>query len=415
MKKGRKAVAGTQAAKKASTKVAAAVAKKASPKTGAAAKKTPAKTGEKKAPASGAASRASTTTGTKRSTQGKASSSGGPKLSEIASQVRAGNVRAAARLMRGLDDGDPAAIEVLRELYPYTGNAYLIGLTGSPGAGKSSMTDRLIAHYRKLGKSVGVVAIDPTSPFSGGAILGDRIRMQDHALDPEVFIRSLATRGSLGGLSRATSAITRVMDAMGKDVILIETVGVGQDEIDIASLAHTTVVVVVPGMGDDIQAIKAGILEVADVFALNKADRDGADRTQRELRAMIELRHVTMPMEHDSLHTFHSESPAAARSEDYSWEPPIVRTIATRDHGFDELGRIIETHRQHLESGGGRLAREATRARAEFLAILRDRLVESALQRIAKEQGELDELATRIARKEADPYELVDKIVARLA
>ncbi len=332
----------------------------------------------------------------------------------IAARVRAGEVRAAARLMRGLDDEDPAAIEVLRTLYPHTGNAYVIGITGSPGAGKSSITDRLIGRYRKLGKTVGVVAVDPTSPFSGGAILGDRIRMQDHALDPGVFIRSLATRGSLGGLSRATSDISRVMDAMGKDVILIETVGVGQDEIDIASLAHTTVVVVVPGMGDDIQAIKAGILEVADIFAINKADRPGAHRTERELQSMIELRHVTMPAEHDSLHHFHAQTPAAARSDDFSWEPPIVKTIATTDKGFDVLVETVDKHRAHLEKAGGRLAREATRARAEFLAILRDRLVKSALQRIAQEQGELDELATRIARKETDPYALVDEIAARL-
>jgi LAO/AO transport system kinase len=335
-------------------------------------------------------------------------------VNEIANRVRKGDVRAAARLMRNLDDADPAAVEVLRALFPHTGNAYVVGITGSPGAGKSSITDRLIGFYRQQGKTVGVVAVDPTSPFSGGAILGDRIRMQDHALDPGVFIRSLATRGSLGGLSRATSDITRVMDAMGKDVVLVETVGVGQDEIDVASLAHTTVVVVVPGMGDDIQAIKAGILEVADVFTINKSDREGADRTERELRSMIELRHVTMPMDHDKQHRFSPTGPAMARSDDYSWEPPIVRTVATRNTGFDELAGAIEKHRQHLEAHGGKLAREATRARAEFLAILRERLVKSALERIAREQGELDELATRIARKETDPYALAEDVAARL-
>jgi len=335
-------------------------------------------------------------------------------VNEIARRVRDGDVRAAARLMRNLDDADPAAVEVLRTLFPHTGNAYVVGITGSPGAGKSSITDRLIAWYRGQGKTVGVVAVDPTSPFSGGAILGDRIRMQDHALDPGVFIRSLATRGSLGGLSRATADVTRVMDAMGKDVILVETVGVGQDEIDVASLAHTTVVVVVPGMGDDIQAIKAGILEVADVFTINKADREGADRTERELRSMIELRHVTMPMDHDRQHRFTPGGPAMARADDYTWEPPIVRTVATRNTGFDQLAGAIDKHREHLEAHGGRLAREATRARAEFLAILRERLVASALERLGREQGELDELAARIARKETDPYALAEDVAARL-
>jgi LAO/AO transport system kinase len=335
-------------------------------------------------------------------------------VNALASRIRAGDVRTAARLMRNLDDADPAAIEVLRALFPHTGNAYVVGITGSPGAGKSSITDRLIGWYRQQGKTVGVIAVDPTSPFSGGAILGDRIRMQDHALDPGVFIRSLATRGSLGGLSRATADITRVMDAMGKDVILVETVGVGQDEIDVASLAHTTVVVVVPGMGDDIQAIKAGILEVADVFTINKSDREGADRTERELRSMIELRHVTMPMDHDRQHRFSPAEPAMARGEDYTWEPPIVRTVATRNTGFDQLAGAIEKHRAHLESGGGRLAREATRARAEFLAILRERLVASALDRLGREQGHLDELAARIARKETDPYALAEDVAARL-
>lgn len=335
----------------------------------------------------------------------------------IAGRVLAGDVRTAARLMRRLDDQDPAAVEVLRELFPHTGKAYIVGITGSPGAGKSSITDRLIGWYRQQGKTVGVVAIDPSSPFSGGAILGDRIRMQDHALDPGVFIRSQATRGSLGGLSRATSDITRILDAMGKDVIIVETVGVGQDEIDVVSLAHTTIVVAVPGMGDDIQAIKAGILEIADVFCLNKSDREGADRTERELRAMIELRHVTMPMDHDSLHRFRQTGPLvpAPAGEDYTWEPSIVRTVATKNEGFDKLGAAIEAHKAHLEKDGGRLAREATRARAEFLAILKEKLVSSALQRLAKEQGQLDELAASIARKETDPWALAEKVAQRLA
>src|SRR5512133_3400467 len=229
-----------------------------------------------------------------------------PAMDAIAQRVLDGDVRAAARLMRDLDDGLPSATESLRALFPRTGRAYVIGLTGSPGAGKSSLTDRLVAHYRAAGKTVGVVAVDPTSPFTGGAILGDRIRMQDHALDPGVFIRSMATRGNLGGLSRATAGVVAVMDAMGKDVVVVETVGVGQDEIEVAALAHTVVVVAVPGLGDDVQAIKAGVLEIADVFAVNKADRDGADRTVRDLQTMLELRRMVAarPGDHDAAHRF---------------------------------------------------------------------------------------------------------------
>jgi len=204
-------------------------------------------------------------------------------MTSIADRVLKGDVRAAARLMRDLDDALPSARAALQALFGRTGRAYVVGLTGAPGAGKSSLTDRLVAHHRAAGRTVGVVAVDPTSPYTGGAILGDRIRMQDHALDPGVFIRSMATRGNLGGLSRATADVVSVMDAMGKDVVLVETVGVGQDEIEIAALAHTVVVVAVPGLGDDVQAIKAGVLEIADVFAVNKADREGADRTARDL------------------------------------------------------------------------------------------------------------------------------------
>ncbi|MGZ3460939.1 MAG: methylmalonyl Co-A mutase-associated GTPase MeaB, partial [Archangium sp.] len=268
---------------------------------------------------------------------------------------------------------------------------------------KSTLTDRLIAHLRKTGKTVGVIAVDPTSPFTGGAILGDRIRMQDHATDPGVFIRSLATRGHLGGLSRATGDCIRVMDAMGRDVIIVETVGVGQDEIDIAQMAHTTLVVTVPGMGDDIQAIKAGILEVADVFVVNKSDLDGADRVVRELRMMLELRHAVKapPMDHDAHHR--------------EWEPPILKVVAARDTGVDELLKKIEEHRAFLEETGQRQVKERTRAAAQFVALLRERLLKSALARLERERGQLEEVAGRIAARQADPYALAEELASQLA
>ena len=369
-------------------------------------------------------------------------------MATLAERVLSGDVRAAARLMRDLDDRLPQAEEALRSLFPRTGRAYVVGLTGAPGAGKSSLTDRLIALYRKQGKSVGVVAIDPTSPFSGGAILGDRIRMQDHALDPGVFIRSLATRGHLGGLSRSTSDVVQVLDAMGKDVIIVETVGVGQDEIEVASFAHTVVVVSVPGLGDDVQAIKAGVLEIADVFAVNKADREGADRTVRDLQMMLELRRTVSArpdLDHDAAHRFAppagarrrtgqqgaegaNPEPAAdcgapppsppepprAQGQPDDWEPPIVRTVAVKDEGTADLAQAIEAHRAHLERTGQRQAREAARARAGFVAVLKERLLAGALERLESEMGRLDAVAARIAAREADPYALADELAARL-
>jgi LAO/AO transport system kinase len=314
-------------------------------------------------------------------------------MSAVADRVLAGDVRAAARLIRLIDDARPEAEAILRELWPRTGRAQLVGITGNPGAGKSTLVDRLIAHLRAQGKTVGVLAVDPTSPFTGGAILGDRIRMQDHALDPGVFIRSLATRGQLGGLSRATSDSARVLDAMGKDVILIETVGVGQDEVEICRLAHTTVVVVVPGLGDDIQAIKAGILEVADLFAVNKSDREGADRTVRDLRTMLELSHAV--------------------GKEAGHEIAIVKCVASRNEGVAEVWSAIEAHHQFLKSGPGLLQRETQRAKNELVEVLRDRLLHVALQKLAQEGAHLDDLALRIARREIDPYSVADE-AARL-
>lgn len=309
-------------------------------------------------------------------------------MKSLSERVLAGEVRAASRLMRLIDDGDPAATAELRALFPHTGKAYVIGITGSPGAGKSTLTDRLIAHYRKAGKRVGVLAVDPTSPFTGGAILGDRIRMQVHATDPNVFIRSLATRGNLGGLSRATGDCLRVMDAMGLDVILVETVGVGQDEIDIAQLAHTTIVVLVPGMGDDIQAIKAGIMEIADVFIVNKADRQGADQTVAAIEAMLALQGFV----------------------DGAWRPPVIRTEATAGRGVAEVWEAVERFRAHSAHRQG----ERRRDRAEFR--LREVLGRGFLRHVEEvvlAPGELATLLARIAARELDPYSAAESVMRR--
>jgi LAO/AO transport system kinase len=308
---------------------------------------------------------------------------------------------------------------LLKDLFPHTGNAFVMGVTGNPGAGKSTLTDRLVAGLRKQGKTVGVLAVDPTSPFTGGAILGDRIRMQDHATDPGVFIRSLATRGALGGLSRATGDCIRILDAMGRQVVVVETVGVGQDEIDVAQMAHTTVVVTVPGMGDDIQAIKAGILEVADVFVVNKADLDGADRTVRELRQMLELRHAVHapPRDHDTRHrkTGRAAEPrpsvTAAPAE---WEPPILKAVASRDQGVTEVLAAVERHQAFLEETGQRAARERARALMQFVALLRERLLREALGRLERERGRLEEVAAAIVAHRADPYALAEELARQL-
>ena len=302
-----------------------------------------------------------------------------------AAAVRARDVRIAARLMRDLDDRRPGAQAALRLLWPDTGRAFVLGITGNPGAGKSTVVDGLIALYRKQGVRVGVVSIDPTSPFSGGAILGDRIRMQRHATDEGVFIRSLASRGHLGGLSRSTAEVVAVLDAMGYDVVIIETVGVGQGEVDVISQADTTVVVTVPGLGDEVQAIKAGIMEIADVLVVNKADREGADRSVRDLTTMLELRHVS------------NADPEPVE---------IVRTVALRGEGLQELVDAIARHRERL----GPRAEERRRRRAEneLRGALLDRLglrVDAALRRSP-------ELVAQVAGRALDPYSAADALFA---
>ncbi|MBW4055826.1 MAG: methylmalonyl Co-A mutase-associated GTPase MeaB [Proteobacteria bacterium] len=309
----------------------------------------------------------------------------------LAEQILEGNIRAAARLMRDIDDGRPQAIDELKQLYPHTGNAYIIGITGPPGAGKSTLVDQLTASFRSQGKKVGVVAIDPTSPFTGGAILGDRIRMNRHSCDEGVFIRSLATRGALGGLSRSTSDVALVMDALGMDIVIIETVGVGQDEVDIVKEAHTTCVVMVPGLGDDIQAIKAGILEIGDIFVVNKADREGADRTARELSTMLEMRHAVAG----------------------AWSPKVMKTEAQRGTGMSELTDEILAHHAFFLSSGtiNNFLRE--RNQRHFMGILRDTLLQKALSFMAKDSV-LDKVVADMLDHLIDPYSAVEVIVEHM-
>ena len=306
----------------------------------------------------------------------------------LAARVLAGDPRAAARAISLVEDESPAGAALVRDIFSHTGRAYLTGVTGAPGAGKSTLVDRLIGELRRSGRTVGVVAVDPTSPFSGGAILGDRVRMQAHVADPGVFIRSMATRGHLGGLARATAEAALVLDAAGRDIVLIETVGVGQDEVDIVRTADVSIVVLVPGAGDDVQALKAGIMEIADIFVVNKADREGADRTVASIEAML------------SLESF----------EGGRWRPPIVKTEATTGKGIAELAAAIERFREHTAATLG----ERRRARAEFRVkeLLAHRFVRHVMERVLA-AGEFEALLDRIAARETDPYSVADGIVVR--
>lgn len=292
-------------------------------------------------------------------------------------------------------------------LFPHTGRAHIIGVTGAPGTGKSTLVNSLARAYRLGGKTVGIIAVDPTSPFSGGALLGDRVRMRDLAGDPGIFIRSMATRGSLGGLARTTADVLMVLDAAGFDRILIETVGVGQAEIDIASAAHTTIVVEAPGLGDEVQAIKAGVLEIADIFAVNKADREGADHTAMALQMMQGL--APSPAAHHRPAGGPARAQAGAQS-DGSWLPPIVKTVAVRGEGVDGLCQWIERHAGYLGATGQLGRREEARAANELDHILRDALLAGLQQRLPP--GHLARLASGVARREIDPYAAVDQLLA---
>jgi len=304
--------------------------------------------------------------------------------------VRAGDPRALARAISAIEDRRPESLDLLKALFPFSGRARLVGLTGSPGAGKSTLVDQLARLYRQQGRTLGIIAVDPTSPYTGGAILGDRIRMQSHHADPGIYIRSMATRGFLGGLAGTTADVATVLDASGKDLILIETVGVGQDEVDIVRLADITIVILVPGMGDDVQTIKAGIMEIADIFVINKSDREGAERVEREIRAMQAL---------------------AARAD--KWAVPIVKTVATEGAGVADLAAAIAQYEAFLEKNGLLLQKKTENWRQRLVEMLREAL----LARVLQEQmgdGAVARYAAEVAEHRRDPYTLVDEIVQKL-
>jgi LAO/AO transport system kinase len=302
--------------------------------------------------------------------------------------LRAGDVRTLARAISTVENRTPGWSDLLKALFPHSGRAQVIGLTGAPGAGKSTLVDQLARFYRKQNQTVGIVAVDPTSPYTGGAILGDRIRMQDHFADPGIYIRSMATRGSLGGLARTTADVTTVLDASGRDVILVETVGVGQDEVDIVRLADITVVILVPGMGDDVQTIKAGIMEIADIFVINKSDREGAERVEREIRALQSL-----ALRHDR------------------WTPPIVKTVASEGTGVDELATAVAGYVAYLQKEDLALKKSVQNWQERLVEMLRDVMLEKARAQLGG--GNLARLAAEVAEHKRDPYTLVEEIAAK--
>ena len=307
-------------------------------------------------------------------------------MQQLVEELLKGNRRAAARLITLVENEDRQKTELLQAIYPHTGKAYVVGITGAPGAGKSSLVDRLLQEIRAEGLSVGIIAVDPTSPFSGGAILGDRIRMQDHALDQEVFIRSMGTRGSLGGLSRSTREAIQVLDAFGKDLILVETVGVGQSEVDIVRTADTTIVLLTPAGGDSVQTLKAGIMEIADLFVINKADLPGMERTVAEINMMLDMKNSA------------------------SWRPAVIPTVSIRGEGIEELWTALKEHRRYLETSGQLAEVRLQRVRRELTEQV-EYLVKNRIWAEVKDKFVLEELIEKIARREKDPYSLACELL----
>jgi len=311
--------------------------------------------------------------------------------SEMVEEALAGSVRALAKLITLVENEMPGSAEALQKLYAKTGRAYTIGITGPPGSGKSTLTDKITREIRKKGFTVGVIAVDPTSPFSGGALLGDRLRMQEITSDEGVFVRSMATRGTLGGLSKATADTIKILDAFGKDFILIETVGVGQDEVDIVRTADSTLLISVPGLGDDIQALKAGIMEIGDLFVVNKADREGADRVVTELSLMLEL------------------NPSSR-----AWRPPIIKTVGTLGTGIPELVEKIFAHRKFLEEGDGLKAKRNERAREEIVHLI-EREISKYVQKMLKYDVNFEEVIDQVVARQQDPYSYARKVTEPFA
>ena len=312
-----------------------------------------------------------------------------PEIKLLIDQLRSGDVRTLARAISTVENRAPGWAELLKALFPHSGKARVLGLTGPPGAGKSTLVDQLARFYRKHHRTVGIIAVDPTSPYTGGAILGDRIRMQEHFADPGIYIRSMATRGSLGGLARTTADVTTVLDASGRDLIMIETVGVGQDEVDIVRLADITILILVPGMGDDVQTIKAGIMEIADIFVINKSDRDGAEHVEREIRTLQSL-----AVRHDG------------------WTPPIVKTIATQGIGIEELAGAISDYEAYLQKENLVLNKSVENWQERLVEMLRDAMLEKARTQLG--DGNLARLAAEVAEHKRDPYTLIEEIAAKV-